>query len=89
MTEASGRGIALERIQNPSRVLLAYEVNAALRTRVAGGGQDRFEFHGGTLTYPVAFVDGHVRLLKIEPGVRVSDAYSFYWHEGAPDFGGH
>ncbi len=82
MTHTSGIGVAFELIQNPTRVLLAYEVNAALRTRVANGGQDRFEFHGTPLTYPVVFVDGHTALLEVTPGEKVTDTYSFYWHEG-------
>lgn len=82
MTRASGRGVSLSHVENPTRVLLAYEVNAALRTRVVNGGQDRFEFHDTPLTYPVVFVDGHTSLLTVVPGEKVTDTYSFYWHEG-------
>lgn len=82
MIDANGRGISLNQIENPSRVLLAYEVNAALRTRVANGGQDRFEFHDNPHNYPVVFVDGHASVLAVTPGEKITDTYSFYWHEG-------
>lgn len=86
MTNQFGRGVSLEHVENPARVLLAYEVNAALRTRVAGGGQDRFEFHDTTLVYPVVFVDGHTSLLEVTAGEPVTETYSFYWHEGGIEF---
>lgn len=85
MTDQFGRGVTIAHVENPARVLLAYEVNAALRTRVAGGGQNRFEFHGSTLVYPVVFVDGHTSLLEVKAGEPVTDTYSFYWHEEAYD----
>jgi len=85
MTLENGTGVSLELVENPSRVLLAYEVNAALRTRVVNGGQDRFEFHGTPLSYPVVFVDGHTSILDVVPGEKVADHYSFYWHEGRFD----
>ncbi|HLS27860.1 MAG TPA: DUF1559 domain-containing protein [Opitutales bacterium] len=82
MTHESGVGVMLEQIENPSRVLLAYEVNAALRTRVVNGGQSRFEFHDTPLSYPVVYVDGHTAILDVIPGEKITDGYSFYWHEG-------
>lgn len=83
MTNELGYGVSIDHIENPARVLLAYEVNAALRARHPNGGQARFEFHDTPLSYPVVFVDGHTSMLEVVQGELTNETYSFYWHEGA------
>jgi prepilin-type N-terminal cleavage/methylation domain-containing protein/prepilin-type processing-associated H-X9-DG protein len=76
--QPGGAGVPLEQIQNPSRVLMAYEVNAALMAR----GQNapaQYDFHERE-RYNVVYADGHVSFLRIYPNRLVSDEYSFFWN---------
>ncbi len=76
--QPGGIGVPLEVIQQPSRVLMAYEVNAALMARGQNApvGND-FHERG---RYNAVFADGHVEFLRIVPGRLVDDGYSFYWN---------
>jgi prepilin-type N-terminal cleavage/methylation domain-containing protein/prepilin-type processing-associated H-X9-DG protein len=76
--QPGGIGVPLGVIENPARVLMAYEVNAALMAR----GQNapaNYDFHDRG-RYNVVFADGHVRYLQIFPSRLVSDEYSFFWN---------
>lgn len=72
-----GIGVQLNHIETPGRVLAAYEVNAALIAQSQGAAN--LQYHGHATRYNVVFADGHVAFLKIEPGRRVTSAYSFFW----------
>lgn len=76
--QPGGRGVALEMIESPARVLMAYEVNAALMAR-GQSAPANLNFHGRG-RYNVVFADGHVRHLHVFPGRLVAEEYSFFWN---------